>query len=323
VSAVAESLSGLHGQLDRWTAAGIIDASQAARIESAEQARAGEGEPTVRARRRGFPLIAEVLGYVGAAVAISAGYIAVRQLWPRVPPAAALSFTGVVATCLIVTGGLLRARAEPAYARLRSVLWLLATGAGAGFAAILANDVLDLGDHGLLLTSAAAWAGLAIVLWWRGVSAVQHVVMFAGLLALLSAGLYQLHPNLTVAGYGIAIWILSAIWGAAADRGYLAPRAAGLAAASTGVLAGATMTMGSPAGQALAVLTVAGLLALGAIMHRVVFIGFGAAGTLWVIPATASQYLPGSVAAPVAVAAAGLVLLAVALWLARTRKKTS
>jgi hypothetical protein len=47
-----------------------------------------------------------------------------------------------------------------------------------GCAAIVANEVLGLGVHGLLLTSAAAWAVLAIPLWSCGKSALQHVVMF-------------------------------------------------------------------------------------------------------------------------------------------------
>ncbi len=318
---MSESLSRLRHELNRWTEAGIIDADQAARIESTEQARADALETP--GRRRALPLVAEVLGYLGAAIAISAGFIVIRQLWPRVPPTATLSFTAVAAVSLTVIGAVLRTGGQPAYARLRSVLWLLATGAGTGFAAILANQVLDLGDRGLLLTAAAAWAGLAIPLWWLGKSALQHVVMFGGLVALVATGLYQLYPALTVVGYGIAIWVLSAVWGAAAYRGYVVPRAAGLAAASIGVLVGATMTMDRSAGQALAVLTVAGLLALGVAMHRVMFIAFGAAGTLWVVPETANRYLPGSVAAPLAVAVVGLVLLAIALWLARTRRKTS
>jgi hypothetical protein len=317
---VAESKSRLRDELDRWTAAGIIDAGQAARIESAEQALAG-GRDAV-AGRRSLPLVAEVFGYLGAAIAISAGFVAVRQLWPRVPPAATLSFTAVAAVVLIVAGAVLRTGGEPAYARLRSVLWLLATLSGTGFAAILAGEVLHLGDHGVLLTATAVWAGLAIPLWWCGKSALPHVVMFAGLAALLCACLYQVDPGLPAAGYGTASWVLSALWGVAAWRGVIAPPAAGLAAASVGVLAGATLTMGHPAGQALAVLTVAGLLGIGVALRRVMFTAFGAAGTLWVVPATASRYLPGSVAAPLAVAVVGLVLLALAVRIARTRKKS-
>jgi hypothetical protein len=315
-----ESEPRLRDQLDRWIAAGIIDAGQAARIESAEQARAGAGEAGA-GPRLAVPLTAEMLGYFGAVIAISAGYLTIRALWPGVRPAATLSFSAAVLVLLTVIGAVLRAGGEAAHARLRSVLWGLATAAGVSFAAVLADAVLHLGVHARLLTAAAAWAGLAVAFWWGGRSVVQHVVLFSGLVAVLSAGLFQLDQSLTVAEYGTAIWVLSALWGAAAYRGYLAPPTAGLASASVGILAGATLTMGNPVGQALAALTVAGLLALGAATHRVLFTGFGAAGTLWVVPYIASQDLPGSVAAPFAVAVAGLALLAVALWLARTRRK--
>jgi hypothetical protein len=320
VSLMTESVTRLRDQLDRWTAAGIIDADQATKIESAEQTHAAAGAEPVR--RGASPLVAEVLGYLGAAIAISAGFVAVRQLWPADPPAATLSLTGVAAVLLTVIGAVLRTHGQPAYGRLRSVLWLLATLAGSGFAAILADQVLGLGDRGVLLTAASAWAGLAVPLWWCGKSAVQHVVMFGGLAALLCAVLYQLDPSLTAAGYGTAIWVLSATWGTAAYFGSMVPPSAGLAVASAGVLAGATITMANPAGPALAVLTVVGLLAIGVATHRAMFTGFGAAGTLWVVPETAHRYLPGSVAAPLTVVVAGLVLLAIALWLARALRTT-
>jgi len=318
---MSECAPRLRDQLDQWTAAGIIDAGQAARMESAQQTQTGVVGASSPGRRS-VPLVVEVLGYMGAAIAISAGFIAVRQLWPRMPSTATMWFTAGGAVLLIVIGAILRTGGQPAYRRLRSVLWLLATAAGTDSAAILANQVLRLGDHGQLLTSAAAWAGLAVPLWWVGKSALQHVIMFGGLVALLSAGLYQVAPNLTVTGYGTAIWILSALWGVAAYRRYIAPTAAGLAVACGGVLAGATMTMASPAGQALAMLTVAGLLAVGVAAHRVMFVAFGAAGTLWVVPEIANRYLPGTVAAPMAAAVAGLVLIAIALWLARARRQT-
>jgi hypothetical protein len=70
----------------------------------------------------------------------------------------------------------------------------------------------------------------------------------------------------------------------------------------------------------LALLTVAGLLTAGVVARRVLLIGIGATGTLYVIPAVAARYLPGSLAAPLAVAMVGLVLLGVAMWLTRHRR---
>src|SRR5215472_16709924 len=133
---MSESAPRLRDQLDRWTAAGIIDAGQAARMESAEQTQIGAVGAS-SSGRRAVPLVVEVLGYLGTAIAISAGFVAVRQLWPRVPSTAMLWFTAVAAVLLVVIGALLRTSDQPAYRRLRSVLWLLATAAGTDSVAIL------------------------------------------------------------------------------------------------------------------------------------------------------------------------------------------
>jgi hypothetical protein len=100
------------------------------------------------------------------------------------------------------------------------------------------------------------------------------------------------------------------------------PRITGLLLSGAGALTGALIAMISDnaAGQVLGMLTVAGLLTAGVAARRVLLIGIGAAGTLYVIPAVAARYLPGSLAAPLAVAMVGLVLFGIALWLARHRR---
>jgi hypothetical protein len=65
---------------------------------------------------------------------------------------------------------------------------------------------------------------------------------------------------------------------------------------------------------------VAGLLTVGIIARRVLMIVIGAIGVTYVVPDTASRYLPGSVGPPIAVAVVGLILFGIALWLARTRR---
>ncbi len=118
------------------------------------------------------------------------------------------------------------------------------------------------------------------------------------------------------------LWIVAALWGLAVYRGYLTPRTAGLLVAGTGALVGAIVAMDeAAAGQVLALVTVAGLLGAGILLRRVLLIAIGGVGTLYVVPDAAGRYLPGSVAAPLAVAVVGLVLFGMALWLARTRRK--
>src|SRR5258708_39063620 len=82
----------LREQLDRWAAAGIIDADQASRIEAAEQAR----EQALPRRR--LPLVAEVLGYLGAVFAIPAVGVTLHQLWENVPPPAELAVARGIST---------------------------------------------------------------------------------------------------------------------------------------------------------------------------------------------------------------------------------
>lgn len=240
----SRSSSVLSQQLGRWTDAGLIDAPTAARIRSAEQdwatsapARADDraedrtADRAAQAQRRALPLIAEVLGYAGAAIAITAGFIVIKQLWPKVPAPASLTFTAVVAVALIAVGSVLRTRGEPALGRLRSVLWLVATVAAGGFVAVLTNQVLKTGTGSARVLDAAGWTACAIPLWWRSRSAVQHLALFAGVVTLAGTVLYEVVPSVSVTGLGVEIWIVSAMWGLAAYRGYLVPAVAGLAAA--------------------------------------------------------------------------------------------
>ncbi len=308
----------LREQLQRWTAAGLIDADQAGRIEVAELARA-HAQPVSRRR---LPLVAEVLGYLGAVLAATAIAVALRQVWRHVPPAAWLGLAVVLAVGFLISGALIRPGGEPAFRRLRSVLWLLATASAAGSVAVLTTKFLHLTDSSVALSVSGAWLICAIPFWWRTRSGVQQVATFGGAIALVETGLDKIDPHAGIIGYGLALWVLAVAWGVATARGYLAPRVVGLVLSGVGALVGALIAMSSSnaAGQVLALLTVAGLLTVGVISRRVLLIGIGAAGTLYVIPAVAARYLPGSLAAPLAVAMVGLVLLGVAMWLARHRR---
>jgi hypothetical protein len=63
-----------------------------------------------------------------------------------------------------------------------------------------------------------------------------------------------------------------------------------------------------------------GLLVVGVALRRLWLVALGAVGVILVVPETAARYLPHSIARPLAIFAAGLVLVGVALWLAKTRR---
>lgn len=313
--AEAPDPAALRDQLARWTAAGLIDKDQAERIEAAERERA------VTLPRRRLPLVAEVLGYVGAVVAITAIVVTVHELWKHVPTAVEMATAGVIAVGLLLAGLALRTDTDPALARLRSVLWLLSTAGAAAFAAVLTGGYLHVADVIAALTTSAVSLVYAVPLWWRNRSTLQQLAAFGAAIAVLETGVDWIDPSAGAFTFGIALWVLAVAWGIAVARGNLVPAPVGMLLSGAGALVGATITMDSAVGMLLPIVTVAGLFACGVLMRQVLLIGVGAVGTLYVVPDAATRYLPGSVAAPLAVAVVGLVLLGVALWLARQRRK--
>jgi hypothetical protein len=278
-------------------------------------------EPREPAQSR-LPLAAEALGYLGAAVALVAGLIAARQLWPRVPAVAELAFAGTGAVALLAAGLAIRADRQPALARLRSAVWLASAVSAACFAGLLTGPQFwDLGRVGAPLVTEAAVAAYAAALWWRTRSALSHVAAFAAVAALTGTAIALPWPGGPQWGPGAGIWAMALLWGIAAHRGRLAPQAAGYAVAAVGLLAGAQLAIDAAAGQVLAVGTVAGLLAAGVAARRVLLLGLGALGAAVLIPQVAVRYLPGAGGAAAAVCAVGLVMLGAAIWLSRHRRR--
>jgi hypothetical protein len=324
---------GLRELLARWTAEGLIDAGQAARIAAAEAARgesssapgsadqaAAERQLSDRTARR-FPLIVEALGYVGGALAIVAGFGVIPVLWPGIHTSAELAIAAVTAVGSWAAGALLRIGDEPAFRRLRAVLWLLSTASIAVFVGLIAAQVFQVGPTSTVLAASAVTAWYAGLLWWRSRTPIQLVATFAATAVAIGAGVARLWPDTHAWGPGLAVWGLSLLWGAASHRGYLIPLAAGYIAAGTGLLVGAQLTMGTAAGQALALSTVAGLIAAAVVLRRVLLLGFGALGIMVMVPQTATRYLPTSAGVPLAVFVVGLTLVALAVWLTKSRKR--
>jgi hypothetical protein len=102
-----------------------------------------------------LPLVAEVLGYVGAVIAITAIVVTIHQIWKHVPIAVEMATAGVIAVGLLLAGAALRTIGDPALARLRCVLWLLSTASATAFVAVLTGRYLPLADVDRALMTAA------------------------------------------------------------------------------------------------------------------------------------------------------------------------
>src|SRR5215475_4987572 len=151
----------LHEQLARWTAAGLMEVDQADRIVAAERERA-----TTLPERR-LPLVAEVLGYIGAVIAVTAIAVTVHQIWKHVPAAIEMTTAGAIAVGLLLAGAALDTKTDAALARLRALLWLLSTAGTSAFVAVLTGSYFHLADADHALATAAAALVYAVPLWWR------------------------------------------------------------------------------------------------------------------------------------------------------------
>ena len=319
----------LRKRLDRWVAEGLIDTAQATRIETAEvpatgsagTGPAGTGPAATGPAATGSraPLVAEALGYAGGVLAIAAGLYIVRDFWPNLSAGAALAFAAAACVALGAGGAAVRTTSDPALRRLRSVVWLMSTVSLAVFAGTLADQVWGFGPASTTLVTATVSAAYGAVLWRRTRAALQHLAVFASLAVLAGTAVARLDPGFGAWGPGLAIWALSVLWGVAVMRGYLPPGATGYFAAGIGVLAGAQLAMQVAAGYALALATVAGLLAAGVLLRQAWLVVLGALGVLLVTPQITTRYLPVSAAAPLAILVVGVALVGSAVWLARRR----
>ena len=305
----------LHSRLQHWVADGLLDAEQATRIEQSEATRSS-GRAGARPPGRGA-LIVEALGYLGGALTILAGFIAVNLLWPDIPLEAQLAFAATAAVALGVVGVVIRAGAEPAFRRLRSVLWLMSTACLTALAGLLGDQVWHLRALTTVVFAAAITTAYASALWWWSRTSVQHLATFVAAATAAGTVVGRLAEGETAWAPGLAVWLFSAAWAYTVYRARVSTHRAGYVAAVVGVTMGAQMTMATAAGQVLALGTVAGLMVGGVLLRRVWLLVAGSIGSIVFVPQTAVRYLPHSMGVPLSMLAGGLVLVATALLLAR------
>lgn len=267
------------------------------------------------------PVAVEALGYLGGTLAVVAGLVAVERLWPGAPISAELALTGVAAVALGAGGALTPAGRDPAFGRLRSMLWLLSAIAATAFTAGLCDVVLHLPGYPAATATGAVATCYTAVLWRAARTAPQHLALFGATLLLAGSGIAWAAGEDRYWAPGLAIWALSLLWAVAVERGILGPPRAGQVAAGFGLLLGCQLMMGTTAGRVLAIVTVLALLAAGAVTRRGWPLAFGVIGVIQVVPQTVLGYLPRSAAGPLAMLAAGLVLLATAAYVARRHRR--
>ena len=158
--------------LRRWTDRGLVSTDQAERILRSEGL-AGPVVPSQRTAEKpsrpaagapGSRLLVEALAYLGGVLALAAALLLLQLTWSDLSTAARLAVPTIAAAALLL-GGALLPRGADELARLRSVLWLLATGAWLGALAVLGDQVLEADGRDTVLIMGLGGSALALRLY--------------------------------------------------------------------------------------------------------------------------------------------------------------
>lgn len=310
----------LEEELSRWVELGLISDDQAVRIRAVET-----GEPVPAAAPEPGPsLVGEALGYVGGALVVVASLLLVGRFWEDLGQGARLALVGSAAALLVGVGFAVPAVPGTAGARLRSAVWALSTAAWTGFVGLLAFETLDWEDERAAFTMLAAGAAQAAVLWSWDRAPVQQVVLFVGLCTSSAWGVLLLTPDDSDwSGLaGVAVVVVSAAWILLGVTARLRPRELTELLGALGAVIGATVCQASGDwGRVVALLVLAGVIALAVRLNRLLLLAVATLGMFLVVPNVVDTWFPGEVAAPLALLVSGAVLVLLALRAARSRPR--
>jgi uncharacterized membrane protein len=304
----------LDSSLERWRQAGVISATQVDQIRALES--------SSRSEQR-IPLIAEVIGYLGTALVVSAVVALAAQFWADLATIARIAVLVVISALLVVAGWAVGDSREPALRRLSSFLWLAAVGTTGFLMDEIMTDALDV-EEGYSLIIGSAMTALALVLWHLRKSAMQLIGLFAGLIVVM-AGIADIWGGAD--RFGILVWLLGAVWLVLGRLGAVTPEPTSYALACGSVLFGAQWAafelFEDTQGWALAlgVVSAVTLLALSVSWRSTVLLGFGTAGVFLFLPQITDEYLGDTIGGPSALLVSGVALLGVAVMAVRLRGK--
>lgn len=316
-----QAASGLETLLGAWRDAGLIEPSQIDPILRFEEARA---EPHSR-----FPLAAEAVGYVGAALIVGAVASLVANRFDDLGTGARVAVFAVPAVLAAVAGWWVGTKDDPAFGRLGSVLWVVAAGLLAGTLVEVFVDVVHDGDppeHGGPLFVGAGvlvWGLVAYLLRRRP---LQLLVVFGASVA-TALGLINAFesgdPHATT--YALTLWGVGLVWfGIAAARRATPTELAMVLGAATALI-GAQILRGETEVLAiwLGMATAAAFVAWGVGRAEVAALLAGAAGLFQWSPQLAIHYLEDTLGTEATLLFVGLVLIGAAAIFTRLYRRVA
>jgi hypothetical protein len=261
-------------------------------------------------------LLTEAIVYIGAILVLAGGIVAIRQQWHRFGDATQLAILASSAFVFLAIGAFARSSTEPALERLTSVTWAISVGACAGAIAVV-DLMYETAPETAFLTIATITTAYAIALWAVHPRAVQHAVMFVGLLvsaaSILTITIHDPEPwtiALTLWGIGVAWAALG--WTRRLEPWWMAVPLGLLVA----LIAPANMNV-DPATYALGIGTAGAVMALSVVGRFSPGLGLGAVAMFGYLVGMITRYFGDTIGVPAALAVTGFLILILAAASAR------
>jgi hypothetical protein len=301
--------------LQRATESGVVTADQAAALLALAAARPPPARAGGRAPRV-VPVAAEIVGYLGAVLAMIGAATLVGQFWEDMASWSRLALIGSLAVGLWGAGAVVDESADAALWRLRGFLWLLSSAAAAFFAGLLGADVFEWDHEPVAVFVGSATALYAGSLWRLRDRPAQHLAFVAGVIAALAgASAWFDGPGMV----GLVLWAFGAVWLVLGWRRIVVPAAIALVAAPGLMLVAAGVTGGSWESLAplFGLVTAAGLLAGGTVLKEFLITGVGVAGVFVYLPMSGAEYFGETIGVPIVLLATGVLLIVLMVMLLR------
>ena len=284
------------------------------------------------APKPGIPVVAEVLGYIGGALAVGAIFALVTTFWTQLGVYGRVGIAAAVAAAGLIGGFAMGLAESPAAKRLEQAMLAMGVagaGAAAGFAA---HEIVTRGLRPSIVSNVAsdwAWfAGFAVaavvggLVYWRRVTILQHVVfgVSVGMTSLLVLPLIPAEGPDWVAG--VVLMAVAVVWGFLGLKKILPPENAAVSLASLGMVGGPgimILAVGTGSGLQhnwaayLAVVVAAAVLVAGVVWKRVIALGIGAAALVAYTWVAITDVFGQGIASPITLLVGGIVMIVVAV----------
>lgn len=306
----------LAARVQAWVDAGLVTAEQARQITAFEADVAEPASPR--------STLAEVVGYVGAALAVGAIALLLGDLWDDLATGGQLTLVALLTVLLGGGGVALRGLPAPAMQRLASVLFT-GTVIGVGWLAYLfAAGVASWTDVDVALTVALAALAAALPFYLLRRRFLPQLTLFVAVLLTVGALFARLALDPGRAWVGLTFWGLATAWLLLGLGGWLQPARGAELLGGVAALFTILVTAWGSARVWLLLLglaTAAALVGLALVGERVQHLAVGAVGLFVFVPQVVFEVFGEVVGAAATLLIVGLLLVLLAIGLGRAGRE--